>query len=254
MWFWLKTHGAYNSFYHNELRKVLKPFFHTNQQLKYFKILAENGFVGRDSAGKIYLRGFNSMFGVRSGVTLGRRCLYKVSPEWTETKEAWLAFLAGVQVISVQKSIRRATCKVAIAQASTPFESGGTSEAPGGSEFAVSLENLSRSIGVSSTTASRLRSRAATAGLITNRQAFQDVTGLLPEVKSKVDLSAIRHMGSEYADPTWWQSVIARDATIVGEKAKAICWNAVQWHHGRLLMQRPNMVANMGLQSTFKSR
>ena len=194
------------------------------------------------------------MFGVRSGVTLGRRCLYQVTPEWTESKEAWLAFLAGVQVISVQKSIRRATCKVAIAQASTPFESGETSEAPSGSEFAVSLENLSRSIGVSSTTASRLRSRAATAGLITNRQTFQDVTDLIPEVKSKEDLATARHMGSEYADPAWWQNAIARDATITGEKAKAVCWNAIQYHEGRLLMQRPNMVANIGLQSTFKSR
>lgn len=246
MWFWLKTNDYQSTFYAKDIRPILKSAgFHTNQQKKYFFILHSAGYLGRDRWGKIFLRGGFILFKDQPASRSGKRKIYQVLPEHTSTQDMWMSFLSACQTVYIQDKVQKYTCKHLVASASTPLmapnSNFGEDSASRNKETAVSTQILSQTLGVSTATASRIRTRAAKKGFISNRLVLIDKTSSLPEVKTFRCLLRVKAELQEALPSTWRQE---RDIIKYG-KGDVINPSALIFSRGQVLMQKPNMVRNI---------
>lgn len=252
LFFYLKTHGHASSFYIKKLRPELLKFFHEKQIKKYFEILISEGWVGRDIHGKYFLRGRTRiilLFGQKSK-TRGVDMPFYV----TERHSDWVSFLAGVQVTECQRRLKRYAWHERIGVASTS-QRGGIADVK---ESPVSLDNLTSMLAVSRATASRIRTRAAKGGFITNRVSLVDVTDEYG-LTCRNDLLRLRGSMAEHMAPyrtrraQFFDSLLApviKAENILEDATKCLPVrkllpnpDALIWKDGRAWLQYPNMVS-----------
>lgn len=200
--------------------------------------------MGHDSHGKYFLRGRSlvfSTFGAKS-----RMSGFVVSPEVTESHDAWICFLAGCQVTDCLRRVGRSNrSKIAVASTSTSEGNADVNELP------LSIENMTSMIKVSRSTASRIRQRAARRGHITNRVVLVDVTEELG-VRSRNHLMRIRgqivDIGVSYHDryAVRFDSLLSEKLNIdsfwLKDPLFKINADSLIWKNGKAWQQRPNMV------------
>ncbi len=198
--------------------------------------------MGLDSHGKYFLRGRSlvfSTFGAKS-----RMSGFVVSPEVTESHDAWICFLAGCQVTDCLRRVGRSNrSKIAVASTSTSEGNADVNELP------LSIENMTSMIKVSRATASRIRQRAARLGHITNRVVLVDVTEELG-VRSRNHLMRIRgkivDIGVSYRDRYDFRFDSLLDVGVdqfwLTDPLFKINADALIWKGGKAWLQRPNMV------------
>lgn len=200
--------------------------------------------MGHDSHGKYFLRGRSlvfSAFGARS-----RMSGFVVSPDVTESHDAWICFLAGCQVTDCLRRVGRSNrSKIAVASTSTSEGNADVNELP------LSIENMTSMIKVSRSTASRIRQRAARRGHITNRVVLVDVTEELG-VRSRNHLMRIRgqivDIGVPYHDryAVRFDSLLSEKLNIdsfwLTDPLFKINADSLIWKNGKAWQQRPNMV------------
>lgn len=243
LFFWLKVHGHYTDLNIKQLPPELLQDFTKKTVKNYLATLLKYKWVGQcPTTKKYFLRGRKFTFLV---IDRKSKCLaHPVSPENVATRQAWHAFIGACCNAQIVRRISRAS-KDEAKTASTP-ESGGPAAWSQG-QRPVSCAYLSESLGVSVPTASRIRIRAAKAGLITNRQALVDMSGMFPEVKRWDQLLVLRAQLSAALPSVWRQR---RDFMVSHEPldtwtSHIINPNALRMIDGKVWMQLPNQVGNI---------
>lgn len=251
LFFFLKTSdGMQSAFYLKQVRPELLNHFSYRLIKKYLDILIAEGWMGKDRHGKYFLRGRDLMFKKCSSTS--RLSCAIVNNEHTTSQTNWMAFLNAVVVCSIQRNIRRTTDEALVKVAST-LESRGSADAKflNLAPSPVSTENIVQTVGVSRATASRMRQRAARAGLIINKQVYED-TGM--SAGSATELLMIRSAIVESRPSVRTQRLQAMSRIAPGD-GKVINPDAlVLRRDGIVIMQKPNMIANKGINFRRLSR
>ena len=239
MWFYCKTHGLEASFYLSDARPILLQHFSYKQINSYLDYLQKHGWLGRDAHGKIYLRGRKWLFaqcGAKS-----RLAAFRVEAIHTENAKAWLAMWSAVQLTGVVRSMKRNAPKVE-KELSRPYISGPDSDT---NETPVALKCITARLGVSIATASRIRTRAASTGLTTNRQIIEPLTLYGVDLKSRQDVMRFRGDLRENQLPYRRRRFLALLGNAYDPAAIKVCGlnpDAIIWKDNQAWYQRPNMV------------
>lgn len=243
LWYWMKVHGYYTHLNIKQLPPELLQNFTKKTVKNYLATLLKNGWVGQCPRTKTYfLRGRTFVF---KQIDRKSKCLaHPVSPENVATKQAWEGFLGACINAQIVRRISRAS-KAEAVTASTP-ESGGQAAWSQG-ERPVSCEYLSETLGVSIATASRIRRRAAGAGLISNRRSFVDMSGMFPNVNRWDQLLHLRGELAEALPSVWRQrrDFMTSNLPLDSWPDHIINPNALRLIDGKVWMQLPNQVANI---------
>lgn len=173
LFYWFKANCAHVFVLDSALLDKLSTCFSRYEIDTHVKYLRENNWINFDERGQIFLQG-SAFYTVKFKIQTKKYQRRKISSDDLATRHAWYCFLAGSAIGKVYASVKHTT-KKSVRDALTVLHKveDDRSGLPG--LIPLSLACI-MSLGISQTTASRMRKEAAKSGHISHQHQFYKYT------------------------------------------------------------------------------